>query len=105
MGGPPWPPLSEEALSRRRGGHGVTELVVTSRYSEKTAFASFAVLCELCVQRISLSRADSLRKARRVPQSTRRRVVSKEDRPYRTSEFFRTLHYYGATALCCRVRI
>jgi len=49
----------------------------------RNRFASFAVLCELCVQRISLSRAVSLRKARKVPQSSRSRVVSKEGRPYR----------------------
>src|SRR6185369_12912333 len=51
----------------------------------RNRFASFAVLCELCVQRISLSLADSLRKARKVPQSSRRRVVPTEGRPYMTT--------------------
>src|SRR6266478_5650318 len=52
MGGPPWPPLLPGSASSLRGGHGVTELVLTSRYREETAFASFAF-------NVSLSRADS----------------------------------------------
>src|SRR2546430_11251912 len=67
----------------KRGGHGVAELVLTSRYCEETAlralryFANFAFNVSLFLERIPL------RKARKVPQSSRRRVVSKEGRPYR----------------------
>src|SRR5438046_6204353 len=85
MGGPPWPHLLRESASSLRGGHGVTELVLTSRYHEETAsralryFASFAFNVSLFLERIPL------RKARKVPQSSRRWVVSKEGRPHRST--------------------
>jgi len=69
------PPCNADSSVLQEG----RQLVLTSRYREETAlralrsFASFA---------FNVSRSDSLRKARKVPQSSRRRMVSKEDRPY-----------------------
>src|SRR2546423_13560821 len=77
-------PLSSKERMSKRGAHGVAELVLTSRYCEETAlralryFANFAFNVSLFLERIPL------RKARKVPQSSRRRVVSKEGRPYRS---------------------
>jgi hypothetical protein len=59
-------------------------LVLTSRYREETALRALRYFARLCVQRISLSRADSfcakLAKDRKAHGGG---VVSKEGRPYR----------------------
>jgi hypothetical protein len=83
-GVPPWAPVSVQSAISKRGAHGVTMLVLTSRYREETGlralryFASFAFNVSLFLERIPFAQS-----SQRTAKLTAAGWFLKEERPYR----------------------